>query len=629
MGLFVLALGLRSIHLVTLRSSPFFQHLFLDPLMYDEWGQRIAAGAWIAEGAFFQDPLYAFFLGLVYALFGHHYEPVVVIQAILGSLVAPLLYQASRGWFGRGAATIAGVLAAAYLPSIYYEGLILKTGMAVFLVSLSFFLLSRATTRASGPTWFTAGTVFGLACLCRGNLVLFVPLLWLWILLGDRAPHASARTAQRGIDRARLTDLTRCTAGVAMILAASATHNRLAVGEWILTTSNAGQNFYIGNNPFNSTGEYERLPFVDANPKHEERDFAREAERRTGRSMSSVEISHFWFRAGTSWIREHPLDASRLIGLKLRAYWGAYEIPDNLDYYLYREEAPLLSLPLPGFGFVAPLGLLGVWLAARIRGWPRLLLLFLLVYSLSVVLFFVFSRFRMVMMPALFVFAGFAAMELTRRVGAARSDGAPWRPVITAVAVLLFLLCFVNLPVRGLEHSWSRRLAAAIGLPTRLETTAMAHYNLGLVYAERAGEQSEPQVMLDLAESELRRAIELDPAQAGFHVELGKFLARQQRNEEAMEHYRHAERIEPGDFRTAHALGLLHRRTGELAASEQSFRRALGIAPGHAASAVQLGQILLLQGRSADAARAFRHALQIAPDNTKAREGLLAAEPGR
>ena len=86
--------------------------------------------------------------------------------------------------------------------------------------------------------------------------------------------------------------------------------------------------------------------------------------------------------------------------------------------------------------------------------------------------------------------------------------------------------------------------------------------------------------------------------------------------------------IEPGDFRTAHALGLLHKRTGDWAASEQSFRRALGIAPRHAASAVQLGQVLLRQARSADAASAFRRALQIAPDNRAAREGLLAAQSG-
>ena len=72
-------------------------------------------------------------------------------------------------------------------------------------------------------------------------------------------------------------------------------------------------------------------------------------------------------------------------------YWGAYELPDNLDLYLYRESAPMLRLPLPGFGTVAPLGLLGALLALSRRGWPRALLLFVAVYCGSVVAFFVLS----------------------------------------------------------------------------------------------------------------------------------------------------------------------------------------------------------------------------------------------
>ena len=126
-------------------------------------------------------------------------------------------------------------------------------------------------------------------------------------------------------------------------------HNRIAGGEWILTTSNAGQNFYIGNNPLNSSGEYQWLPFVDPNPKYEERDFAREAERRSGRKLGAAQTSRFWFSAALSWIRKEPAAWLRLSWRKLAAYWGAYEIPDNLDFYLYREGAPVLRLPRARF----------------------------------------------------------------------------------------------------------------------------------------------------------------------------------------------------------------------------------------------------------------------------------------
>jgi tetratricopeptide (TPR) repeat protein len=425
-------------------------------------------------------------------------------------------------------------------------------------------------------------------------------------------------------DRSRWSGLVLYLIGASLVLAASGVHNRLAAGEWVLTTANAGQNVYLGNNALNVSGEYQWLPFVDANPKHEQRDFEREAERRTGRPMSPREVSGFWFGQAWSWIRSQPGDWLRLGWMKLRVYWGAFEVPDNLDYYFYREGAPVLRLPIPGFGLVAPLGLLGALLALGRRGWPRLLLVYLVVYSLSVVSFFVFSRFRMVMMPALFVFAGHGAVELARRFRTARRPGGR-RPALTAVGLLLALLCFVNLPVRAIGYSWSYRIASAIGLPTREETTALAHYNLGLVYAARAREEQDAQAWLGRAEQELSRALELDAGRVQFHVELGKVLARQQRNEEAIERYLAAERITPGDYRIAHSLGLLSRRLSDLAGAEEAFRSALRLAPRHAASAVQLGEVLLLMDRPAQAAEAFRRALGVAPNDARARAGLQAA----
>jgi hypothetical protein len=71
-----------------------------------------------------------------------------------------------------------------------------------------------------------------------------------------------------------------------MVITLTAVRNRIAGGHWVLTTAKGGQNFYIGNNPENVTGEYTVLPFVDPNPKYEERDFAREAEHRPGSPAS-------------------------------------------------------------------------------------------------------------------------------------------------------------------------------------------------------------------------------------------------------------------------------------------------------------------------------------------------------
>jgi 4-amino-4-deoxy-L-arabinose transferase-like glycosyltransferase len=569
------ALIIRLVHLATLQDSPLFTYLVLDNLMYDEWGMRIAGGEIVGERIFFQDPLYAYFLGLCYALFGHRCVVVIAIQCLLGALVPGLIFFAARRWFGQLAAIVAAAVTAFYLPAVYYEGMILKSWLALFLVSLFLWLMSRFDDDPPHWLWPAAGIVLGLACLTRGNLLLFLPVALLWVVL------------RRWQWRAALLLL----AGAAVVLAPVAVRNRIVGGEWVLTTSNAGQNFYIGNNPYNTLGEYQFLPFVSPNPKHEEGDFAREAERRTGRAMNVKEVSRFWFSEAWRWIRAEPESWRALLRAKAGVLWNAYEVPDNLDYYMYAKWAPVLRLPIPGFGLVAPLGLLGTILAWRRQGWPRLLLLFLLVYASSVILFFVFSRFRMAMMPALYIFAGYAVAELAERFRLAFVERkSPW-PALRAFALLLLLIAAVNIPVRAQAGSLSLRLAEAVGLPTRSENSATAHYNLALAYAIRAKERNEDAELLAHAEEQFREALRQEPDHVRILIELGKVLSRQARNAEAIEIYERAAALQPNDYRIHFALGVLHKRSGNVEAAMQAFRRALTLNPSHGASARALKEL--------------------------------------
>jgi tetratricopeptide (TPR) repeat protein len=317
-----------------------------------------------------------------------------------------------------------------------------------------------------------------------------------------------------------------------------------------------------------------------------------------------------------------------LLARKVRSFWGAYEIPDSLDYYLVREHAPVLRLPIPGFGLLAPLALTGIALTLRRRGWPRLLIVFVAAYAASIVAFFVFSRFRMVIAPALYVFAAHAAVELVGRGRGFVRDRAAWRPALAGTGLFLVFLVFVNLPVRARTDTWGYRLASSLALPVRAQTSALGHYNLGLALARRAKlDEQQADVLLNEAEQRMRTALELqgDVGHGRVQVELGKVLARQQRNREAIEQYREAARLEPNDYRIWHSLGLLHSRENDLDAAAAAFREALRIAPGHAASATRLGTALLGAGRREEAAQAFRHALRISPDSREAREGLQAS----
>src|SRR5688500_7495436 len=83
--IFFVALTVRLIHTWQLRDTPFFDVLLGDANGYDAWAQRLAAGDWIGSDVFYQAPLYPYFLGAVYAIFGRDLLLVRIIQAIIGS----------------------------------------------------------------------------------------------------------------------------------------------------------------------------------------------------------------------------------------------------------------------------------------------------------------------------------------------------------------------------------------------------------------------------------------------------------------------------------------------------------------------------------------------------------------
>lgn len=566
-GLVAVAVALRAAHLVSVADSPFAEILMLDPQLYHEWALRIVSGEAAPARPWFQDPLYAGFLAAIYATLGVGRWPVVATQALLGALVPALVFSASRLTLGRPAAVAAGLLAACYAPAIYYDGLLLKTSLGVFLVAALLALVERCGEGERKVGWAAAGALLALAVLARGNLLAQLPLLVGWAATRRGAPALRWRRA------------SALLAGCALVLGGSAVRNRVVGGEWVLATSNAGQNFYIGNNALNVSGEYQRLPFVDPDPQSEEEDFAREAARRSGSDLGPRATSRFWFGEAARWIAAQPAEAAALAWRKLRVFCNAYEVPDNLDYDLYREDAPVLRWPLPSFGLLAPLGAVGALLAWRRGGWPRLLVLVIVVHAASVVAFFVFSRFRMAMMPALWPLAGFAVVELIRRLRALCTGGGG-RKLASALFVLVAATAFVHLPARGRPDALRVRWARAVGLPVQVERSATAQFNLGVSYARRAGtEPLQAERWLALAEQRLRASYAEEGRFAQVPEELGKVLARQGRTHEAIEMYLDAAALEPGTARLHFGLGLLYERAAEPLAAVAAYERVLEIDP--------------------------------------------------
>ena len=83
--IFAVAFAIRLVHIWQITPSPFFDVLLGDARGYDEWARRLAAGDWIGSEVFYQAPLYPYFLGLLYKIFGRDLLIVRICQAAIGS----------------------------------------------------------------------------------------------------------------------------------------------------------------------------------------------------------------------------------------------------------------------------------------------------------------------------------------------------------------------------------------------------------------------------------------------------------------------------------------------------------------------------------------------------------------
>ena len=93
----VVAFLLRLVHLLQLRQAdPLFLSPQMDSLYHHQWALAIAAGREFIADAYFRAPLYPYFLGLLYEIFGANLMVVRIIQSFIGSAACGLVYLLAR-----------------------------------------------------------------------------------------------------------------------------------------------------------------------------------------------------------------------------------------------------------------------------------------------------------------------------------------------------------------------------------------------------------------------------------------------------------------------------------------------------------------------------------------------------
>ncbi|MDP8248295.1 MAG: tetratricopeptide repeat protein [Candidatus Tritonobacter lacicola] len=622
--IFGVAFIIRLVYILQLRTSPYFDFPILDLLAYHDWALRIARGDWLGQYVFRQAPLYPYILALFYKAAGPDLLMVRVIQIVMGSLSCVLIYRLGAACFGEREGVIAGILSCCYAPFIFYDGMIMKTSLGIFLNLLLVLLLLKRRPGKGTARLFGAGIILGLSALVKENMLILAPILALWLALSERKVRPAALLL----------------AGVIIVTAPVTARNYVVGRDFVPIACNFGFTLYSGNNP-SADGTQQPPAAIRRTPRYEYPDYKLLAERATGKTLKPSEVSAFWAGQATKFAKTYPLSALKLLALKLALFWNSYEIADNHNLYFFKTLFPVLRAAPLGFGIIGPLGLFGMVLF--MRNWRKCLVLYLFIlsYMVSVVIFYVSARFRLPAVPFLILFASASLVTLYDWL----RDGR-WRYLIPALASLAILCVIVG--------GW-RVCPDYLTLypPIRFDAE---YYNLGETY-NKAGQPRE-------ALATYRKAIEINPMHAAAYNNLGSLYDSLGKKEEAIESFRSATRINPG-YSLAHynlalallksgyekeaakeielsiktdpgyvdphfKLGLYYNTRGKPDRAVAEFRKALS---GHGDRAVihdNIGTIFLEQGKTEEAFREFTMALRANPLYAEGHNklGILMARAG-
>lgn len=585
-SLFVFAFFIRLIYLMEMKETPLFSVLMGDAKSYDLWAQQIAQGNWLGQKVFYQAPFYPYFLGFIYSFIERDLFFVRLIQIFLGSLSCLFLACAGRSFFSPKIGILAGFLLAIYPPAIFFDGLIQKGTFGLFFTTLILFLMGN-TYKERRPAWiFLTGIALGLFVLTRENALVLFFLIIFWLLLYFKDLSILKRFVW----------VTLFVLGIGLMLLPVGFRNKAVSGNFLLTTSQLGPNFYFGNNP-QSRGQYKPLVPERGNPEYEQIDATRLAEAARGRKLSPKEVSQYWLLQAFDYIRTQPGNWGKLMLRKWALVWNTQELIDTESYEVYRDFSGLLKVFgwFHHFGVIVPLAVVGLVVTwpQRKELWVLYIMLFFL--ALGVTLFYVFARYRFPMVPILILFASAGIPYLFQLIQSRHYQK------LGLYGTLIF--------ITALFSNWPIKLQA--------DPKALTYHNLGYALSDR-GSPEEAYIYF-------MKSLQFKPDSISARRGLATVLSKMNRFQEAEALHRQILQARPNQLDSKLNMGNLLARQGKYQEAFAWYQQALQLDPNNAEVHNNMGNIFLLQGDVENAIQHYLRAVQLKPNHLEAHMNLANA----
>jgi 4-amino-4-deoxy-L-arabinose transferase-like glycosyltransferase len=355
-----------------------------DERMWVVWGADVLPSpevsfSPVADGfrLIFHPPLYPYFIGAVKTAFGGELGAVKVVQVLLCPLIVPVVGLVGTRIFGARAGLAAAALAAFYPELVWFSVHFWVEGLFVVLLWAGLERLTAADERGSLPLALVAGLVFGVSILARETALYFLPLAAAWLAFRRAGGKRRALALLLG----------------AFFVVAPWTYRNWAVFGAFVPVSTAGAlNLWQGNTRMSRQEVYEEYWAV------------------RGRIQKYEHARRRGFEA--IWARQ-PLWLLEKLRDEMPMFWEADSQPlVHIRRGAYGRVPGPFALAASAVVLVPYLAVLAAFVAGLAvvplnRG-SVLLLGFIAYYTLLHVATHGYARYRLPVMPALFLFAGAA-----------------------------------------------------------------------------------------------------------------------------------------------------------------------------------------------------------------------------
>lgn len=579
--IFLIALLIRFIYFSEHIHSPYFHCPILDEVYIDDLGKNIASGQVIGDKAYFRAPFYPLVLGAIYSIsLEDRFFTIRIFQHILGAIFCVLVFLITKEVFNRLAGIFAGVLAIFYGPLIFYEGEILIEFFFLFLNVLSLYLLILSVKKKSIIFFSLAGIILGLSTITRPNILLFVPIVFLWIIF----------LRENKITKSFLYALI-FVLPVVLLVGIVTLHNYIIEKDFVLISSQGGINFYLGNNP-NSDGmtpkTKKRYEWHGRYKDSVEEYSKRYLEEIKSESLSSSEVSNYWYKKAKEYIKRQPFDWLKLMFKKFVLFWNDYEIKNVKNYYFCKRYSLVLRILPLSFGVIATIGLLGliITIFKKPSYLSILLILYIFIFLISIIMFFVCDRLRLPVIVGMIPFAG-AGLDYIINL-----DFKKGKTLLLSMLILLFggLFTFVDwYHIKSNDYS-------------------QEFWSVGNCYQKLKDYKN--------AIDSYKKSIEYDKNFPESYLNLGNCYWQINDYEKAKESYEEVIKLDPQNARAFNNLGVYAEKKNDVEKALAYYKKSVELSPEYSKAKTNLGTLLLKWGQIEEGKKLLEESLML--DDTDA-----------